>query len=126
MIALILNIASRGWNWSSQLLGGRVWIFVALAGLTVLASIAGSLVGYGARICEGRHAVAALQAKQQDEQENQAIRTRAQARELEHAQEVAALKERNNELEQALSQIQPSADCARCRVGADELRLLNR
>lgn len=126
MIALILGIASRGWSWSTKLLGGRVWIVAALICVAALAAIAGSLVGYGARVCETRHAVATLQAKHQDEQENQAIRARAQARELQHAQEIAALKDRNNELEHALSQIKPSADCARCRVGADELRLLNR
>lgn len=126
MIALILRIASLGWSWGTQVLGGRIWIFVALTGVAVIAAIAGTLVGYGGRVCEARHAEAALQAKQQDEQENQAIRARAQARELEHAQEIATLKERNNELEQALSQIKPDAGCARCRVGADELRLLNR
>lgn len=126
MIAFAIGIATRVWSWGSGALGGRVWLIAGLAGAVLTAWIAGTLINMGRDICEGRHAAAILEAKQQDEAENRAIRERAQVRELAHMNEISHLKERNHELEQALAEIKPSGDCARCRLGAGELRILNR
>jgi hypothetical protein len=126
MIAIAIGIAARAWSWGAGLLGGRVWLVAGLAGAVLAAWIAGALINMGTSICEGRHAAAVLAAKRQDEAENRALRARAQAREHAHMTEIATLKERNHELEQALAQIKPNAACARCRIDARELRLLNR
>jgi hypothetical protein len=126
MIAIVMTVLTRFWGWSSSLLGARIWLLAAFVGAGLLAWLAGSLIGIGREACEARHALAALAVKQQDEAENRTLRAGIAERDRAHTAELTTLKERNDELEKALSAIKPSPTCSRCRIPADELRLLNR
>jgi hypothetical protein len=126
MIVIFMTVLTRFWGWSSGMLGARIWLLAALVGAGLLAWIAGSLIGIGREACEARHALTALAAKQQDEAENRTLRAGIAERDRAYIAELTTLKERNDELEKALSAIKPSLACFRCRIPADELRLLNR